>query len=189
MVKLKDTHTGNTLCSPHAPGQAGQSAVSAADHPRLPSSHRQGRGGQSRGGPGGACTRRTRLFFIGWMRNCTRRLFPRRANCILKLSWTDCAAASTRTSNWASRECPYRETIKSPADSKYRHKKQTGGAGQFAEVWMRIEPLPRDSGVEFTESLSGQNVDRGLCAVGREGREERLRRRHPGRLQGGRCED
>lgn len=54
----------------------------------------------------------------------------------------------------------YRETIKSRGESKYRHKKQTGGAGQFAEVWMRIEPKPRDSGVEFTQSLSGQNVDR-----------------------------
>ena len=54
----------------------------------------------------------------------------------------------------------YRETIKSKGDSKYRHKKQTGGAGQFAEVWMRIEPKPRDSGVEFTNSLVGQNVDR-----------------------------
>src|SRR5581483_11847229 len=55
---------------------------------------------------------------------------------------------------------PFRETIKTHADSRYRHKKQTGGAGQFAEVWMKIEPLPRDSGVQFTESLSGQNVDR-----------------------------
>ncbi|HUJ42046.1 MAG TPA: elongation factor G [Opitutaceae bacterium] len=54
----------------------------------------------------------------------------------------------------------FRETIRNKAESKYRHKKQTGGAGQFAEVWMRIEPAPRDSGVEFTESLSGQNVDR-----------------------------
>ncbi|HUA69307.1 MAG TPA: elongation factor G [Candidatus Saccharimonadales bacterium] len=54
----------------------------------------------------------------------------------------------------------YRETIKGKGDSKYRHKKQTGGAGQFAEVWMRIEPQPRDSGVEFTNSLVGQNVDR-----------------------------
>jgi len=54
----------------------------------------------------------------------------------------------------------YRETIKARGDSKYRHKKQTGGAGQFAEVWMRIEPKPRDTGVEFTHSLSGQNVDR-----------------------------
>jgi len=57
---------------------------------------------------------------------------------------------------------PYRETIKSKGDSKYRHKKQTGGAGQFAEVWMRIEPRQRDSGLEFTESLVGQNVDRGF---------------------------
>lgn len=55
---------------------------------------------------------------------------------------------------------PYRETIKAKGDSKYRHKKQTGGAGQFAEVWMRIEPKPRDTGVEFTQSLVGQNVDR-----------------------------
>jgi elongation factor G len=55
---------------------------------------------------------------------------------------------------------PFRETIKAPSDSKYRHKKQTGGAGQFAEVWMRVEPKPRDSGFEFTQSLVGQNVDR-----------------------------
>ena len=54
----------------------------------------------------------------------------------------------------------YRETIKGRGDSKYRHKKQTGGAGQFAEVWMKIEPKPRDTGVEFTNSLVGQNVDR-----------------------------
>ena len=54
----------------------------------------------------------------------------------------------------------YRETIKAKGDSKYRHKKQTGGAGQFAEVWMRIEPKARDSGLEFTQSLAGQNVDR-----------------------------
>ena len=54
----------------------------------------------------------------------------------------------------------YRETIKAKGDLKYRHKKQTGGAGQFAEVWMRIEPKVRDTGLEFTNSLVGQNVDR-----------------------------
>ncbi len=54
----------------------------------------------------------------------------------------------------------YRETIRAKGDSKYRHKKQTGGAGPFAEVWMRVEPLPRDSGLDFNNSLVGQNVDR-----------------------------
>ncbi|HEY0945358.1 MAG TPA: elongation factor G [Opitutaceae bacterium] len=55
---------------------------------------------------------------------------------------------------------PYRETIRGRAESRYRHKKQTGGAGQFAEVWMRITPAERDTGVTFTQSLVGNDVDR-----------------------------
>ncbi len=55
---------------------------------------------------------------------------------------------------------PYRETITREAAAQYRHKKQTGGAGQFAEVHMRVEPLERDAGFEFAWEVVGMNVSK-----------------------------
>src|SRR6187551_1340833 len=50
---------------------------------------------------------------------------------------------------------PYRETVTAKAEGHHRHKKQTGGAGQFGEVYLRIEPLPRGSGFEFVDDVVG----------------------------------
>lgn len=61
---------------------------------------------------------------------------------------------------------PYRETIRTTAEAQYRHKKQTGGAGQFADVSLRIEPLDpdpnREDPLEFVSEIVGGVVSRGF---------------------------
>jgi elongation factor G len=70
---------------------------------------------------------------------------------------------------------PYRETIKKPVQAViYRHKKQTGGRGQFAEVHFNIFPLERGKGFEFIETLTGMNVPRNYVPAVEKGVREAL---------------
>jgi len=55
---------------------------------------------------------------------------------------------------------PYRETIRGKADVQGRHKKQTGGHGQFGDCWIRMEPLPRGGKFEFENEVFGGSIPR-----------------------------
>ena len=55
---------------------------------------------------------------------------------------------------------PYRETIRGTADVQGRHKKQTGGHGQFGDCWIKMEPLPRGAKFEFVNDVFGGSIPR-----------------------------
>jgi elongation factor G len=71
---------------------------------------------------------------------------------------------------------PYKETISMKADGHYRHKKQTGGAGQFGEVYLRVEPLERSAGFDFVDELFGESIPRQYLPAIRKGVDEVMQR-------------
>ena len=69
---------------------------------------------------------------------------------------------------------PYRETITGKAEATHRHKKQTGGAGQFGEVALRVEPLPRGTGFDFVDATKGGVIPQQFMPAVRKGVESVL---------------
>ncbi len=72
---------------------------------------------------------------------------------------------------------PYRETITAKAEAQGKYKRQSGGRGQYGDVWLRLEPLPRGSGFEFVDEIVGgvvpskyiPSVEKGVVEAMREG--------------------
>ncbi len=159
MVKLRDTHTGNTLCSPER-----KVKLPAVQYPK-PNIHGAlevaSKGDEDKLAEGLATLHEEDPTFL-YVNNQETKELVLSGQGELHLEVIRGRLKRRFNVDIILREpkVPFRETIRKKADAKYRHKKQTGGAGQFAEVWLRIEPLPRDSGVQFTQSLVGQNVDR-----------------------------
>lgn len=66
----------------------------------------------------------------------------------------------------------YRETVSRPADGHHRHKKQSGGRGQFGECYVRVRPLPKGSGLVFTDAVVGGSIPRNLIPAVEKGMRE-----------------
>ena len=159
VVKLKDTHTGNTLC-------ASKKAVSLPKvqypKPNINASLKSsGKGEEDKIASGlAALHHEDPTFLYAVDSELHQTILSAQGELHLEVIADRLRRRYNVHVELIEPRVRYRETIKGRGESKYRHKKQTGGAGQFAEVWMRIEPKPRDTGVEFIHSLVGQNVDR-----------------------------
>jgi elongation factor G len=70
---------------------------------------------------------------------------------------------------------PYRETITRSAEAEGKHKKQSGGRGQYADCWIRIEPLPRGAGFEFVDKVVGGAIPRAFIPAVEKGVVEAMR--------------
>jgi elongation factor G len=159
VVKLKDTHTGNTLCGGKKPV-----SLPKVDYPK-PNIHASlksnVKGEEDKIASGLAALHHEDPTFLYMVDSELRQtILSAQGELHLEVIADKLRRRYNVHVELTEPRVRYRETIKARGDSKYRHKKQTGGAGQFAEVWMKIEPKPRDTGVEFTNTLSGQNVDR-----------------------------
>ena len=159
VVKLKDTHTGNTLCSAARPIK-----LMKVQYPQ-PTIHASlqsaAKGEEDKIAAGLAALHEEDPAFVYRVdAELHQTIISAQGELHLDVIVDRLKRRFNAHVEMGEPRIPFRETIKAPADSKYRHKKQTGGAVQFAEVLMRISPLARDTGVQFINSLSGQNVDR-----------------------------
>ena len=158
VVKLKDTHTGNTLCSGDRVKMPKLNLPNSNIHAAISSTTK---GDEEKLAIGLSTLHEEDPTFIYRVDSEIRQtIISGQGELHLQVSTERLRRRFNLSIELTKPKIPYRETINNNAESKYRHKKQSGGAGQFAEVWMRIEPKQRGEGVEFTNSLVGQNIDR-----------------------------
>ena len=158
VVKLKDTHTGNTLCSGNHVTLPKLNLPSPNIHSAIVS---DSKGDEEKLAVGLATLHEEDPTFVYRVDSEVKQtIISGQGELHLTVTTERLKRRFGISIGLEKVKVPFRETITTKAQAKYRHKKQSGGAGQFAEVWMKIEPQKKGDGIEFTQSLVGQNVDR-----------------------------
>ena len=157
LVKLRETHTGDTLCT------KGQSLkLPAIDFPEpliRVALHPKERGGEDRMATGMAALREEDPTFVFTYDPEIRQ------SLLLTQGDVHLDSVSRRLQErygveieTESPRIPYRETIQANAEGHHRHKKQTGGKGQFGEVYLRVQAKERGAGFNFASEVVGGNI-------------------------------
>ena len=157
LVKLKNTHTGDTLCSKgnqvKLPGiEFPEPLISVAIAPKE-------KGGEDRMATGLAQLHEEDPSFIfRYDGEISQSLLFAQGELHLGTILQRLQERFNAEIATEAPKIPYRETIRSNAEGHYRHKKQTGGRGQFGEVFLRIAARPRGEGFEFSSAVVGGNI-------------------------------
>lgn len=173
LVKLKDTHTGNTLC-----GKGKLVVLPGIDFPepliRVAVSAKE-KGGEDRLALGMARLHEEDPSFIfRYDGEVSQSVLLTQGDIHLSTLLQRLKARFGVEVSLETPKIPYRETVKGRAEGHHRHKKQSGGRGQFGEVFLRIAPKGRGEGFEFIDEVVGGAIPRNFIPAIEKGLTESL---------------
>ncbi|MDE2811803.1 MAG: elongation factor G [Gemmatimonadota bacterium] len=157
LVKLKDTHTTDTLC---AKGESLQLPGIEFPEPLIRVAiHAKEQGGEDRVATGlSQLHEEDPSFILKYDGEVRQTILLTQGELHLETIVSRLKERFSVEIDMEVPRIPYRETIRGNADAQYRHKKQSGGRGQFGEVFLRIAPKGRGEGFEFLNEVVGGNI-------------------------------
>jgi len=157
LVKLKDTHTGDTLCDKRQPVKLPpvvfpRPSISVAIVPQSKGDEERVSNGLSR------LHEEDPTFSYEFNSEIGQQLINGMGELHLDVIVARLKRRFDVHVDLIKPRIPYRETITKKCEAQGRHKKQTGGRGQFGDVWLRVEPVPRGTGFEFVSEIRGGSI-------------------------------
>ncbi|RKY83643.1 elongation factor G [candidate division KSB1 bacterium] len=154
VVKLKDTHTGDTLCDKKAPIvfesiDFPKPVIRIAIEPKTKGDEEKISNGLS------MLHKEDPSFIVSFDPELKQTIIAGQGESHLDIIVKRLKQKFGVDVNFAEPKIPYRETIKSVSEVQGKYKKQTGGRGQYGDVWIKIEPKGRGEGFEFVDAIVG----------------------------------